>query len=97
MAAKIVNHNLASLSPRHYRRTVSDRARYEQRFRDLLDTGVGEGVFDVADTRITSFAILEMGMGIAIWFRPDGPITVDELAGLHEQMALRMVGRPPTP
>ena len=91
-AAKIVNHNLASLSPRHYRRTVADRNRYERRFRELLDTGVREGVFDIADTRITSYAILEMGMGIAIWFRPDGPVSVEELADLHEQLALRMVG-----
>lgn len=91
-AAKIVNHNLSSLSPRHYRRTVADRDRYERRFRELLDKGVQERVFDITDTRVTSYAILEMGMGIAIWFRPDGPVSADALAERHETLALRMVG-----
>lgn len=91
-AAKIVNHNLSSLSPRHYRRTISDRARYERRFRELLVTGMEEGVFDIADPRITSYAILEMGMGIAIWYRSDGPLSMDELADQHVELALRMVG-----
>lgn len=91
-AAKIVNHNLSSLSARHYRKTVADRDRYERRFRELLEAGVTEGVFDIRDTRITSYAILEMGMGIAIWYRPDGAITIEELAALHEELGLRMVG-----
>ena len=94
-AAKIVNHNLSSLSPRHYRRTVADRDRYERRFRAMLDAGVQEGVFNIPDTRITSYAILEMGMGIAIWFRPDGAISIDELTTRHEELALRMVGYEP--
>ena len=93
-AAKIVNHNLSSLSPPHYRRTTKDRHRYELRFRDLLEAGVAAGVFDIPDTRITSFAILEMGMGIALWYRPDGSLSVEELAELHVQLALRMVGCP---
>ena len=94
-AAKIVNHNLSSLIPRHYRRTVADRDRYERRFRAMLDAGVQEGVFNIPDTRITSYAILEMGMGIAIWFRPDGAISIDELTTRHEELALRMVGYEP--
>ena len=91
-AAKIVNHNLSSLSPRHYRRTVADRALYERRFRELLDTGVAEQVFDIPNTQLTSYAILEMGMGISLWYRRDGAISIDEIAGYHEHLALRMVG-----
>lgn len=90
--ARVVNNNLSGLVPRHYRKAVADRARYEHGLRDLLAAGVQEGIFDVPDTKITSYAILEMGMGISIWFRPDGPLSVDEVARRHEELALRMVG-----
>lgn len=91
-AAKIVNHNLSSLSPRHYRRTVADRARYERRFRELLEAGVAERIFDVANTQLTSYAILEMGMGISLWYHRGGTISIDDIATYHEELALRMVG-----
>jgi AcrR family transcriptional regulator len=91
-AAQIVNGNLSSLSGQHYRRAITLRARYEHAFRDLLATGVREGIFDIDDLRVTSFAILEMGMGIAVWFKPDGDLSARQLAERHVKLALRMVG-----
>jgi len=93
-AAQVVNGNLPSLSGQHYRRAITLRARYEHGFRDLLATAVREGVFDIDDLRVTSFAILEMGMGISVWYKPDGDLSVRELAERHLRLALRMVGAP---
>jgi hypothetical protein len=89
-----VNGNLPSLSGQHYRRAITLRARYEHGLRDLLATGVREGVFAIEDLRVTSFAILEMGMGISVWYKPDGSLSVRELAERHVTLALRMVGAP---
>ncbi len=91
-AATIVNANLSSLSRPHYRKAISQRERYERRFRGLLETGTAEGLFAIDDSRITSFAILEMGMGISLWYRADGDLSIDALAGRHVKLALRMVG-----
>jgi len=91
-AAVIVNNNLPSLRPHHYRRAITLRARYEHAFRALLETGVREAVFDIDDLRVTSFAILEMGMGISVWYRPDGDLSIRDLADRHVRLALRMVG-----
>jgi AcrR family transcriptional regulator len=91
-AATIVNGNLPSLTSRHYRRAITLRERYERGFRELLETGVREGVFDIEDLRVTSFAILEMGMGISIWYKPDGDLSIRDLANRHVSLALRMVG-----
>jgi AcrR family transcriptional regulator len=91
-AATIVNANLSSLTRPHYREAVALRERYERRFRGLLESGAQEGVFDLEDLRLTSFAILEMGMGIARWYRPAGVLSVDELAERQVNLALRMVG-----
>jgi hypothetical protein len=93
-AAQIVNGNLPSLSGQHYRRAITLRARYEHAFRDLLAIGAKEGVFHIEDLRVTSFAILEMGMGISVWYKPDGDLSVRALADRHVSLALRMVGAP---
>lgn len=90
--ADITNSQLRSLSAQRWELVVAFRDSYERRLRSLLRHGHREGAFVVTEARITSYAILEMGMGVATWFRPDGPVSVSRLAGLHAQIALRMVG-----
>ena len=93
-SAAVVNSHLNSLSKRHYALAVKKRAIYEHRLRELLRTGVTEGVFTIANPKITSYAILEMGMGVATWFNEKGELTADDLLPLYEELALRMVGCP---
>jgi len=91
-SARVVNSNLSSLSKRHYALTVKKRAIYEHRFRELLRSGVTEGLFAITNPKITSYAILEMGMGVATWFSDEGELDVDDLLSLYEELALRMAG-----
>ena len=91
-SARVVNSNLSSLSKRHYALTVKKRAIYEHRFRELLRSGVTEGLFAITNPKITSYAILEMGMGVATWFSDEGELDVDDLLRLYEELALRMAG-----
>ncbi|HEY6531978.1 MAG TPA: TetR/AcrR family transcriptional regulator [Acidimicrobiales bacterium] len=81
-----------SLDPAERRTIVAKRASYEQAFRTLIETGCAEGRFQVASSRLASYAILDMGMGVAVWFRADGPATADEVAYAHGDYALRLVG-----
>jgi AcrR family transcriptional regulator len=68
------------------------RAEYDRRLRRLVETGVREGVFTVDSPRLAAYAMLDMGAGVAGWFRPGGPVSQDELAGLYADLALRMLG-----
>jgi hypothetical protein len=68
------------------------RAEYERRLRRLVEAGVRDGVFAVASPRLAAYAILDMGAGVAGWFRPGGPVTDDEVATLYADLALRLVG-----
>lgn len=54
------------------------------------------GQFAVGSERLASYAILDMGMGVAAWFRCDGQHSVDEIAYLYADFALAMlhVGQP---
>ena len=67
------------------------RAEYERRLRRLVETGVRDGVFAVDSPRLAAYAILDMGAGVAGWFRPGGPVGQDELATLYADLALRLL------
>ena len=81
-----------SLEIPHRRKIVAKRTRYERGFRTLIEAGCAQGKFHVASPRLASYAILDMGMGVSVWFRPDGPASADEVAYAHGDYALRLVG-----
>jgi AcrR family transcriptional regulator len=68
------------------------RRRYEGRLRAAVVEGVQAGQFAVSSERLASYAILDMGMGVAAWFRPDGPHSVDEVSYTYSNFALAMLG-----
>jgi AcrR family transcriptional regulator len=83
---------LRSLAEPHREAVLARRAEYEQGFRGLVRDGVEAGRFTVGSVRIASYAILDLGMGIAAWYRPDGELSENELAWQYTDFALRLVG-----
>lgn len=94
--AFIGNREISSLEPGPRQELLDKRRRYEHGFRRLIQDGVRAGRFSVRSPKLTSFAILEMGIGVATWFREGGPLSVDEVAAVHGELALRMVGAAPS-
>lgn len=92
MSARIVNSQLRSLTEHHFTVVAGLRREYERGLRQTLADGRSAGLFAIRDLRITSYAILEIGMGIALWYRPDGPLNIDEICQIHEDLVLRMIG-----
>jgi AcrR family transcriptional regulator len=91
--AVIVNHHMEALDPKRYRRAVALRDAHEQHLSDIVTDGVERGVFNVPDLRVTTFAILQMATGVSAWYRPGGPLAVEQLCRVYQDLALRMVGR----
>ncbi|MFI1380567.1 TetR/AcrR family transcriptional regulator [Embleya sp. NPDC020886] len=83
---------LRSLVEPHRAEVLAQRAEYEACFRDLITAGVDAGRFRVASVRLASYAILDLGMGVAVWFREDGEITEEAVAWEYGEIALRIVG-----
>ena len=81
-----------SLAEPHRSDVLRQRGRYERRLRRLVETGVREGVFAVDSPRLAAYGILDMGAGVAGWFRPGGSVSQDELATFYAELALRMLG-----
>lgn len=90
--ARIVNYELASLSPDHLTEIRGLRHRIDQAMRDLVERGVAEGVFDTPDPRMATVALLSLGIDIARWYRDEGEWSPEDIAESYAEMALRIVG-----
>jgi AcrR family transcriptional regulator len=90
--ALVVNRDTVSLEA-PYRDQMQDRRReHEHAMRALIADGVAHGAFAVESPALASFAIREMCVSIARWFREDGPFTAEQVAAQYTEFALRIVG-----
>jgi AcrR family transcriptional regulator len=71
---------------------LEQRRRYRSSFENLLVEGVSQGRMAVANPKIAAFAIIEMAEGVPRWFRPGGDMSINQLAYLYGEFALRIAG-----
>ncbi len=64
------------------------RDSYEQIIRQLISDGVASGDFECRDVRVATKAILLQCTGVAVWYRPNGPFTLPEIAEMHVELVL---------
>lgn len=86
--ALVVRRDLSALDEPNHSDVVTVRRRHEHAVRDLIETGVQTGVFGVSDPAMASFAMLEMSVSIASWFRDDGPLPPAAVARQYGEFAL---------
>jgi AcrR family transcriptional regulator len=89
---RVVDNEVHSLSPAAKRIVVKLRDDYEIRWAEIIDSGVSSGAFHTDQPAVTRLALLEMCSGVARWYSPRGPLTLDELAGHYAQLAMRALG-----
>lgn len=67
------------------------RRDYERGFRTVINQGREAGVFDVDHPKLASYAIIEMGLAVAEWYRQAGRLSVEAVAREYGRFALRIV------
>ena len=97
--ARIVNYELAALSPVHLEEIAALRRSIETEMRGVVERGVAAGVFETPDPRMTALALLSLGIDLARWYRDEGAWTPTRIADHYCLLALRMLGadRQPEP
>lgn len=90
--SRIANIQIYALSDAHFAEVVAFRRRYEVLLQGILADGQRLGYFEKYDVKLTSYAILQMGIGVAYWFGGSGRTTADEVADLYETFGLNLVG-----
>lgn len=88
----VANMELRSLSPADRRRVVALRRRYEDLLTDILAEGIRQGVFQLPDARIATFAILAMLTGVGSWYREGGRLGQRALIDLYTRLVLQCAG-----
>jgi AcrR family transcriptional regulator len=89
--AHVGNREITSLEEPDRSYVLTLRRDYAHSWQRLIERGVEEGLFDTPSPRLASYALLEMGIGVSMWFRPDGELSESEVAYTYADMALRIV------
>lgn len=89
--ANLVNSQLKSLSAEHYSRAVQMRREFEHELSGIVRACVGTGRHAIPDHRVTVYAILQMIAAVASWFDPEGPLDVDQVASIYEELAVKLI------
>jgi AcrR family transcriptional regulator len=86
------NSEMRSLPDPLRKRYIVKRDAQQARFRHAIERGIEEGVFSVAYPREATIALVTMCTAIALWYRPEGMLTPEELGERYTRLALQMVG-----
>jgi AcrR family transcriptional regulator len=90
--ARIVNYELAALSAEHYAEIAGYRKAIEAEVRQVVEAGVAAGVFHTDDPRMTTLALLSLGVDVGRWYRDEGGWSPEDVAEHYSRLALAMVG-----
>jgi len=69
-------------------RILERRDRHERAFRQVIADGVSGGDFRLVDERLAARSLLSALNGIAGWWRPDGPLSPDQIAEAYADLHL---------
>lgn len=83
---------LRNLTPENFGTVEALRRTYEDRLEAILKEGAAQGLFDVADSKIVTLAIIAMLTGVNTWFRDTGRLSLDEVVAQYWDMVRKAVG-----
>lgn len=77
-----------SLDGRQHARHVPNRDKFENLWREVLKDGVRSKQFACDDIALTARAILGIMNWTITWYRPDGPLTIEQIADDYSKLLL---------
>jgi AcrR family transcriptional regulator len=80
------------LSAPNYRRHTARRRKIEVMLEEIVNAGTRDGSFHPKDPHETTRAVLGMCVAIPRWYRPDGPLTPQQVAARYVDIASMTVG-----
>ncbi len=86
------NSELRSLPPQDRRRVVAKRDQYEKLIRGIIETLGQEGIAHVLNLRLQTYAIIAIGTHVSTWYKPRGPMSLDDIVRSYTEMILRQLG-----
>jgi hypothetical protein len=94
-AAFVTDSEIRALGPEAKRRLIAQRDAYQDIFIEATEDGVSDGSFRVSNSKVAMYSTLLACTGVALWFDPDGPLALDEVAALQVELVLSSLGAEP--
>lgn len=91
LTARVAEYEMRALSETNRPAMQALRDEYEQLFAQVLERGARVGVFHAEDLTMARLALMEMGTGVAHWFRADGRLRLEEVQQYFVNMAFRLL------
>lgn len=76
---------------------LSLRDKYEALVQDLLQDGIARGIFRPTDVKVASYALIAMCTEVAVWFRPDGRLSVQQVILMYREFITHGLLLTPSP
>ncbi|WXG66442.1 TetR/AcrR family transcriptional regulator [Rhodococcus sovatensis] len=83
---------IRSLEPANRAHYVGRRDEQQRMLDGIVAAGIESGDFDLRHVEDASRAVTSMCVGVAGWYRPDGPLNPAELVEIYLGIARRIVG-----
>ncbi|OXM66261.1 MULTISPECIES: TetR/AcrR family transcriptional regulator [Amycolatopsis] len=93
--ARVVQYELQALPEQEYQVVADLRRRIEHLVRGVIEEGVAQGQFVVADVKTAARAVLSLGVDVARWYTERTGKTPKALGREYGDLALRMLGAQP--
>lgn len=95
LTARVAEYEMRALTATHRPQMQALRDQYEALFAQVLKRGVQTGVFNTDDLSMARLALMEMGTGVAHWYRPEGRLRLAEVQQNFVNMACRILAVDP--
>ncbi len=84
----LIQIELRALSRERQHEIIARRNAYENRWRATLEAGIADGSLRSFDVRLAGIGILSACNWFTQWYRPSGPMDVDEIADAFSELFL---------
>lgn len=88
----VCNTEIRSLEEPYRTAIVGKRDAYTHQIVAIVQRGCEEGRFLTEESRVASFAVLELGNNAKAWFKPGGRYSAETVARMYGEFALRVLG-----
>jgi AcrR family transcriptional regulator len=85
---------LRSLTGTRLKSALRMRDDYEALVLAVLEEGARAELFDILDTKLTVYSIISQCTNVGIWYHEGGRLSLDEVAAVYANLALRTAGGP---
>jgi AcrR family transcriptional regulator len=87
-AAFVTDSEIRALTEDRRTALIAKRDDYQAMFNEWIRDGIRDGSLRSSDAHVATYAILLQCTGVALWFDPDGPLRLEEVAEIHVELVL---------